>query len=98
MTTKTKEKRIKCVRCPNCGGIYHQATSKHTTKQLARPDMLRLLPVFANLGWDEPPPDASAGYGVLECAKCGQSLAPSGYLTIAKLTDSEVQDVIKQQL
>ena len=97
-TAATKPRKTQCVECPNCGGIFHRTTSQYRRNEFAHPGMLTLLDSFANLGWEQPPPDPSAGYGVLKCPGCEHSLAPSGYLTIKALTSQEVKDAIRQNL
>lgn len=93
-----KEKKQRVVKCPNCTGIFHEVTNKYRAAQPANSGMLRLLPRFAALGWDEPPPDPSAGFGILECPGCGNALAPNGKLDVKLLTETELENAYRRQL
>ena len=68
--------------CPGCAESYHLTTAKYRPNIDANAGMLRLKDEYKSYGWDEPPPDPTAGYGFLECPGCGAMLAPSGRLLV----------------
>ena len=91
-------KKKKYIECPNCKGVYHVTTEDFNPKLIVHPGMLTLIQTYADLYWDQPPPDPSAGYGVLECPNCGSSIAPDGKFTIVEMTDSEISAFVSAQL
>lgn len=64
--------------CPLCGACHFETTSQFNPDKVAHPGMLKLKDTYAGYGWEPPPPDPSAGYGILECRGCGGLLAPEG--------------------
>lgn len=68
--------------CPLCGACHFETTEQFDPDKQAHPGMLRLKEPFAGWGWEPPPPDPSAGSGVLECRDCGGLLAPEGKLKL----------------
>ena len=68
--------------CPGCRESYHVTTSSYSPNRDANAGMLKLKDEFKSYGWDEPPPDPTAGYGLLECPNCSAPLAPSGRLEV----------------
>lgn len=85
--------------CPMCAESYLETTKSFTTKKFANAGMLRLKRQYTGEGggnqWTGPPPDPTAGYGMLECPMCEAPLAPSGHLKIAegKATIEDPQSV-----
>ncbi len=64
--------------CPLCGACHFETTDDFDPYKHVHPGMLRLKEPYLSYGWDPPPPDKSAGSGVLECRDCGGLLAPEG--------------------
>lgn len=74
--------------CPMCAESYLETTNKFTPKKFANAGMLRLKKQYTAEGggnqWTGPPPDPTAGYGMLECPGCEAPLASEGYLKIGE--------------
>ena len=68
--------------CPGCGESYHETTKSFNPDIEANAGMIRLKEPWKSWGWTEPPPDPTAGYGLLECPGCEAQLAPSGHLKV----------------
>lgn len=68
--------------CPLCGACHFETTEMYEADRHAHPGMLRLKEPYVGYGWEPPPPDPSAGSGVLECRDCGGLLAPEGRLKV----------------
>ena len=68
--------------CPGCRESYHETTRRYNPNRDANAGMLKLKDEYISYGWDQPPPDPTAGYGFLECPQCGAPLAPSGRLEV----------------
>lgn len=64
--------------CPGCAESYHETTETYDPDVDANAGMLKLKDQYKSYGWNEPPPDPTCGYGVLECPECEAPLAPSG--------------------
>ena len=75
---KAQSKRVVC---RYCGGSHYETTDQYNANHTAHPGMIRMVEPYRSYGWQEPPQDPTAGYGVLECCECGSPLAPEGYLT-----------------
>jgi len=71
--------------CPMCAESYLETTNKFKPTIDANAGMLTLKQAYtgeAGNQWTGPPPDPTAGYGMLECPGCEAPLAPSGYLIV----------------
>ena len=71
--------------CPMCAESYLETTNKFDPTIDANAGMLKLKQAYtgeAGNQWTGPPPDPTAGYGMLECPGCEAPLAPSGYLIV----------------
>lgn len=68
--------------CPGCRESYHETTRTYNPNRDANAGMLKLKAIYKSYGWDEPVPDPTAGYGILECPNCSAPLAPSGRLEV----------------
>ena len=68
--------------CPGCRESYHETTKSYKPNRDANAGMLKLKDIYISYGWDQPPPDPTAGYGFLECPNCSAPLAPSGRLEV----------------
>ena len=73
--------------CPMCRESYHETTDSfklfHYLQLLdVNAGMLKLKDEYKSYGWDEPPPDPTGGYGLLECPGCSGMLAPSGHFIV----------------
>lgn len=80
-----------------CRESYHETTDSfklfHYLNLLdANAGMLKLKDEFKSYGWDEPPPDPTGGYGLLECPGCGAMLAPSGHFIVRLQEQSTEQE------
>ena len=64
--------------CPLCAACHFETTAMYEPDRHAHPGMLQLKEPYMSYGWEPPPPDPSAGSGVLECRDCGGLLAPEG--------------------
>ena len=64
--------------CPLCAACHFETTATYEPDNHAHPGMLQLKEPYMSYGWEPPPPDPSAGSGVLECRECGGLLAPEG--------------------
>ena len=64
--------------CPLCGACHFETTEDFDPDKHVHPGMLRLKEPYLSYGWEQPPPDPSAGSGSLECRECGGLLAPEG--------------------
>ena len=79
--------------CPGCRESYHETTKRYNPNRDANAGMLKLKDIYISYGWDQPPPDPTAGYGFLECPNCSAPLAPSGRLEVR---EREVRLVSKE--
>ena len=87
--------------CPMCRENYHETTDSfklfHYLNLLdANAGMLKLKDEYKSYGWDEPPPDPTGGYGLLECPGCGAMLAPSGHF-IVRLQEQPIESEVKEK-
>ncbi|MBI9090153.1 MAG: hypothetical protein JEZ12_13135 [Desulfobacterium sp.] len=83
--SKPKAKKLqKFVQCRECGGIHFACTNDYNEKRPAHSGMIEMIPKYKAYGWQGPPQDPTAGYGVLECPACGSALAPAGKLKVVK--------------
>jgi len=71
--------------CPGCAESYHETTETYNPNRDANAGMLKLKDEYISYGWDQPPPDPTAGYGFLECPNCNAPLAPSGRLEVREV-------------
>jgi len=74
--------RNRDVICPGCGGIYHETTEKFNPDTDVNPSMLKLKKKYRDWGWQDVPPDATCGFGCIECPECGAMMAPDGKLRV----------------
>jgi len=83
---KTRRKRAgHKVICYECGENHYQTTGMYHPDTPAHPGMIKMIEPYLSWGWEQPPTDATAGPGVLECASCGAALAPSGRLNVEEV-------------
>lgn len=68
--------------CPSCGESFHETTEAYCPDLAANSSMMRLKELYVSYGWNDVPPDPTAGYGVLECPGCGSAMAPDGRLKV----------------
>jgi len=64
------------VKCPSCGGIYHETTEKFDPDRVANGSMFRLTYPFGAYGkgarnWTSFPQDPAIRFADLECPNCG---------------------------
>lgn len=74
------------VQCPSCETRQFEVTKAYDPKKMAHPGMVQMIEPYLSWGWEGPPPDPSAGYGVMECGQCGSALAPHGFLKVVEET------------
>ena len=70
------------VLCPYCRESHFKTTDQYNPDETAHPGMIKMIEPYLSYGWQQPPQDPTAGYGVLECCECGSPLAPDGFLTV----------------
>lgn len=68
--------------CPFCNSCHFETTKDYDPEKTAHPGMISMIEPYRGYGWQQPPKDPSAGYGVLECCECGSPLAPEGKLKV----------------
>lgn len=78
--------------CPGCRESYHETTDSYNPNKDANAGMLKLKDEYISYGWDQPPPDPTAGYGLLECPQCLAPLAPSGRLEVRERENQDTVD------
>ena len=86
------------VKCPSCGQVHHALTDDFDPGKPPHSGMIKLLPIYEELGWERPPTDITLGYGVLRCCGCEAPLAPSGRLKLVSLNHRELKSVLSNQI
>lgn len=81
-TEEVKDFEVKEVHCPFCDACNFETTQDYDPKKPAHPGMIEMIEPYKSYGWQQPPQDTTAGYGVIECCECGSPLAPEGYFKV----------------
>jgi len=75
------------VRCPSCGVVHHETTSKYRATKPAHGGMIRLIEPWASWGWGKfgaRDGGEEIPWSEMECPTCAAPLAPDGKLSVIK--------------
>lgn len=93
------------VKCPSCGGVFHEVNEHYDPDQVAHGGMFVLKKKYREYGWSTFPADAALRFADLECPWCGGCyvdgtgrLIHPPVLSISASAEIDLSDVIPKSI